>query len=97
MTTFVCNSQFLATFRTTSSKHTATVSSSHSLEETMFVTTLALRWLECTFHSAIVCIYALSRGLIIYLRITILAGGDACVGSYFSLVLPGDRTSLKAY
>ncbi len=62
MTTFVCNSQFLATFRTTSSKHTATVSSSHSLEETMFVTTLALRWLECTFHSVIACIYALSRG-----------------------------------
>ena len=62
MTTFVCNSQFLATFRTTSSKHTATVSSSHSLEETMFVTTPALRWLERTFHSVIVCIYALSRG-----------------------------------
>ena len=37
----------------------------------MFVTTLALRWLECTFHSVIVCIYALSRGLIINLRITI--------------------------
>ena len=36
----------------------------------MFVTTLALRWLECTFHSVIVCIYALSRGRIINLRFT---------------------------
>lgn len=62
MATFVSNSQFLATLSTTSSEHTATISSSHSLKETMFVTTLALRWLECTFHSVIVCIYALSRG-----------------------------------
>ena len=83
MTTFVCNSQFLATFRTTSSKHTATVSSSHSLEETMFVTTLALRWLECTFHSVIVCIYALSRGrvIVIYdLRFTIYDFAGAKIG-----------------
>ena len=74
MTTFVSNSQFLAAFSTTSSQYAATVCSSHSLEETMFVTTLALRWLECTFHSVIVCIYALSRGrvmLIYELRFTI--------------------------
>ena len=74
MATFVSNSQFLATLSTTSSEHTATISSSHSLKETMFVTTLALRWLECTFHSVIVCIYALSRGrvmLIYELRFTI--------------------------
>ena len=89
MATFVSNSQFLATLSTTSSEHAATISSSHSLKETMFVTTLALRWLECTFHSVIVCIYALSRGrvIVIYdLRFTTreLAGAKiGCKGTAF--------------
>ncbi len=42
--------QFLTAFSTACSQYATTVSGGHSLEETVFVTAFALRWLECTFH-----------------------------------------------
>ena len=50
MTAFVCYGQFLTTMSTTGSQNATTVGGSHSLKETVFVATLALRRLECTFH-----------------------------------------------
>jgi len=50
VTAFVCYGQFLATMSATGSQYATTVGGSHSLKETVFVATLALRRLECTFH-----------------------------------------------
>ena len=49
-----------ATFSTACSQYTATISGCHSLQEAVFVTTLTLGRLECTFHCSI-SIYALSQ------------------------------------
>ena len=53
MTSFVCYGQFLASFSATSSEYTATIGGSHSLQEPMFVTSFALRWLKRSFHCLI--------------------------------------------
>jgi hypothetical protein len=50
VTAFVCYGQFLTTMSATGSQYATTVGGSHSLKETVFVATLALRRLECTFH-----------------------------------------------
>ena len=47
---FVSYGQFLTTFSAACSQYTTTVSGSHSLQEAVFVTTLTLGRLECTFH-----------------------------------------------
>ena len=52
--TLVGNSQLFATFCATRCQYAATVCGGHSLQEAVFVTTLALGWLECTFHCLIV-------------------------------------------
>jgi hypothetical protein len=49
-TAFVGYGQFLSAFSTACSQYATTVSGSHSLQKAVFVTTLALRGLECTFH-----------------------------------------------
>lgn len=51
---FVGNSEFFTTMCAACSQYAATVSGSHSLAETMFVATLALRGLECAFHLFVV-------------------------------------------
>jgi len=48
--TLVSYGQFLTTFSAACSQYSATVSGSHSLQEAVFVTTLTLGRLECTFH-----------------------------------------------
>ncbi len=53
MTSFVCYGQFLASFGATSGEYTATIGGSHSLQEPMFVTSFALRWLKRSFHCLI--------------------------------------------
>ena len=50
---FVRNSQFLSTFSTTCCQYSTAVCSSHSLTETMFVLSLSVRGLECSFHLCI--------------------------------------------
>ena len=54
MASFVSYGQFLATFSAACCQYTTTVCGCHSLQETVFVTTLALGRLECTFHCLIV-------------------------------------------
>ena len=51
---FVRNSQLLAALGTTSGQYAATISRLHALTETMFVVSLAVVGLECSFH----CVYA---------------------------------------
>ena len=51
---FVGNGQFLAALGTTSGQYAATISRLHALTETMFVVSLAVVGLECSFH----CVYA---------------------------------------
>ena len=53
MTTLVSHGQFLTTFSAAGSQHATTISGGHSLKEAVFVTALALGWLECTFHCLI--------------------------------------------
>ena len=50
----VRNGQFLAALGTTSGQYAATISRLHALTETMFVVSLAVVGLECSFH----CVYA---------------------------------------
>ena len=47
---FVCNRQFLATFCATGSQYATAVSRSHTLAETMFVVSLSVVGLKCSFH-----------------------------------------------
>ena len=61
MATFVSYGQFLTTFSAACSQYAATVCGRHSLQEAVFVTTLALGRLECTFHCLISIYYALHR------------------------------------
>jgi hypothetical protein len=42
--------QFLTTLGTTASQYSATVSGSHSFTESVFVFSLSVRGLECSFH-----------------------------------------------
>ena len=51
---FVRNGQLLAALGTTSGQYAATISRLHALTETMFVVSLAVVGLECSFH----CVYA---------------------------------------
>lgn len=50
---FVRNSQFLSAFSTTCCQYSATVCCSHSLTETVFVLSLSVRGLKCSFHYCI--------------------------------------------
>ena len=61
MATLVSYGQFLATFSAACSQYAATVSGSHSLQEAVFVTTLALGRLECTFHCLIIIVLSRER------------------------------------
>ena len=61
MATLVSYGQFLTTFSTACSQYTATVCGSHSLQEAVFVTTLTLGRLECTFHCLICYLGSLTR------------------------------------
>jgi len=56
MTAFVSYGQLLATMSAASCQYTTAISGSHSLKETVFVTTLALRRLESTFHNLLKCV-----------------------------------------
>lgn len=47
---FVRNGQFLSSFSTTCCQYSAAVCSSHSLTETVFVLSLSVRGLKCSFH-----------------------------------------------
>ena len=47
---FVRNSQFLSAFCSTGSQYATAVFSSHSFTESVFIPTLSLRRLECSFH-----------------------------------------------
>ena len=47
----VRNGQLLATLSAAACQYTTTIGSSHSLTETMLVSTAAVRGLECSFHS----------------------------------------------
>ena len=60
---FVRNSQFLTSFSTTCSQYSATVSGSHSFAESVFVSSLSVRGLECSFHFRIyyLCYYLMVR------------------------------------
>ena len=51
---FIGNGQLLAALGTTSGQYAATISRLHALTETMFVVSLAVVGLECSFH----CVYA---------------------------------------
>ena len=57
----VRNGQLLATLCATCSQYSATISGSHSLTETVFVLSLSVRGLECSFHFSIfaLCYYSL--------------------------------------
>ncbi len=57
---FVRYSQFLATLSTTASQYATTVCSCHSFTETVFVFSLSVRGLECSFHCyiLILCYYS---------------------------------------
>ena len=46
----VRNSQFFSSFSSSSSYNCSTVSGRHSFSETMFVSSLSVGWLKCTFH-----------------------------------------------
>ena len=50
---FVGDGQFLATFGATRSEHATTVCSLHALTKTVFVVSLSVVRLECSFH----CVY----------------------------------------
>ena len=50
---FVRNSQFLSAFSTTCCQYSAAVCCSHSLTETVFVLSLSVRGLKCSFHYCI--------------------------------------------
>jgi hypothetical protein len=47
----VRNGQLLATLSAAACQYTTTIGCSHSLTETMLVSTAAVRGLECSFHS----------------------------------------------
>ena len=51
---FVRYGQFLATFCAASCQYTTSIGRLHALTETMFVVSLAVVGLECSFH----CVYA---------------------------------------
>lgn len=57
MTAFVCNCQFCTTFRTTGGQYAATIGGSHSFTESVFVFSLSLRRLECSFHRCIFLLF----------------------------------------
>ena len=50
---FVGYGQFLTTFGTTGCQYAATVGGSHSFTETVLVSSLSVRGLECSFHCCI--------------------------------------------
>lgn len=52
---FVGDGQFLATFGATRSEHATTVCSLHALTKTVFVVSLSVVRLECSFH----CVYVI--------------------------------------
>ena len=62
---FVRNSQFLSAFSTTCCQYSAAVCCSHSLTETVFVLSLSVRGLKCSFHYCILflCYYSHEFGL----------------------------------
>ena len=58
---FVRNSQFLATFSTTCCQYSAAIGCSHSLTETVFVSSLSVGGLKCSFHYCIFFTLLFSR------------------------------------
>jgi hypothetical protein len=51
---FAAHRQLFAATRAAGSQHTTTVCSSHTLPETVFVFSFALRWLKGPFHDYII-------------------------------------------
>ena len=91
---FVRNSEFLAAFGTTCSQYSATVCGSHSLTESVLVSSLSVRGLECSFHFSYILFMLLSGfglqnyGLFLNKpRAKCFLDKSFCVFSRFSLIL----------